>query len=84
VRIPVVPGVNLSRSEAQRFAGYLGELRIPMVELLPFHRMGSEKYRRLGMPYRMADTPEPTAAEMAGFRDTLARGGLQVEVGEPA
>jgi pyruvate formate lyase activating enzyme len=84
VRIPVVPGVNDSDDEARRFAEYLSALRIPAVELLPFHRIGAEKYRRLGMPYRAADMPEPTAAAMSHFRDTLAHAGLHVLVGEPA
>ena len=84
VRIPVVPGVNDSDAETRRFAGYLSALRIPTVELLPFHRIGAEKYRRLGMPYRVADTPEPTAADMSHFRDMIAEAGLHVLVGEPA
>jgi pyruvate formate lyase activating enzyme len=80
----VVPGVNDSEDEASRFAEYLAPLRIPVVELLPFHRIGSEKYRRLGKPYRAADTPEPTPAVLSRFRDTLASAGVHVLVGEPA
>lgn len=84
VRIPVVPGINDSEDEAARFAGYLSALRIPTVELLPFHRIGADKYRRLGLLDRMADTPEPTAPAVSQFRDTLAAAGLRVRVGEPA
>jgi pyruvate formate lyase activating enzyme len=84
VRIPVVPGINDSEMEMSRFAGYLKALHVAGVELLPFHRIGEEKYRRLGMEYRLADTPEPAAADMSRFGALLTRAGLNVEIGGKA
>ena len=81
VRIPVVPGINDSEDEAGRFAELLSRLRIPSVELLPYHRIGAGKYRRLGQPNRLEDTPEPSAAGMSRFRDVLAQAGLNVIIG---
>jgi len=81
VRIPVVPGVNDSSEDIARFAACLTGLHAGQVELLPYHRIGADKYRRLGLEYKLNGTPQPTAAELAQFRDVLAQAGLQVTVG---
>lgn len=81
VRIPVVPGVNDSPEDISGFTAYLGNLRPARVELLPYHRIGADKYRRLGRPYKLTDTPQPAAAHLAHFRDVLTRAGLDVSVG---
>ena len=85
VRIPVVPGINDSADETARFAAYLSQLRAgrgaPAVELLPFHRIGMEKYQRLGRPYLAGETPQPGSGEMARFQSALAGAGLTVHIG---
>ena len=78
VRIPVVPGINDGEPTTAAFADYLGRLRPFRVELLPYHRIGSEKYRRLGREYRLAETPQPAAEALAAMRGALERAGLQV------
>ena len=50
------------------------------VELLPYHHIGAGKYKRLGLPYRLPDAPQPTAAHLARFSDALTRAGLNVRV----
>ena len=57
---------------------YLSRLRPPAIELLPYHRIGADKYRRLGLPYKLPDTPQPAAADLALFRDALTEAGLRV------
>lgn len=81
VRIAVVPGINDGEGETRRFAQYLAGLRIAGVELLPYHRIGVEKYKRLGMAYRLEDTPPPAPAEMDRFAGALAQAGLRVTIG---
>ena len=75
VRIPVVPGINDSDEDAGQFREYLKRLAIRDIELLPYHRIGSEKYRRLGLAYRIPDTPEPVAAEMTRMTRAIVGGG---------
>ena len=81
VRIPVVPGVNDRPEDIAQFATYLAGMRPRQVELLPYHHIGADKYRRLGLRYRLNDTPGPSAAELAYFRDALTQAGLHVTVG---
>ncbi len=76
VRIPVVPGVNDGAVEARRFARYLADLGISEIELLLYHRNGSEKYRRLGSAYSLAETPEARLEHTARLAAALEREGL--------
>jgi pyruvate formate lyase activating enzyme len=80
VRIPVLPGINDTDDEISQFARYLAELPASQVELLPYHHIGAGKYKRLGLTYRLGDAPQPTAADLARFRDALVRAGLNVRV----
>ena len=80
VRIPVIPGINDADDEIRQFARYLSELPARQVELLPYHHIGAGKYKRLGLPYRLPDAPQPTAEDLARFGDPLARAGLNVRV----
>jgi pyruvate formate lyase activating enzyme len=81
VRIPLVPGINDTDEEIDRFARYLGRFPGCRVELLPYHRIGSAKYARLARTYKLKDTPEPAAAELARVGDRLRQAGLNVTTG---
>ncbi len=66
VRVPVIPGVNTSESEMNGIAGFLKELGVYKVELLPYHKMGEHKYEDMGI---MAQTfSVPSAEVMECFR----------------
>jgi len=81
VRIPVVPGINDTDQDLAQFAACLSALRPRQVELLPYHNIGAAKYRRLGMTYKLNDTPQPAAADMGRFHEVLTRAGLHVTIG---
>lgn len=56
LRIPVIPNVNDSVENIEATADFIiNELgnRIKTLQLLSFMRLGEEKYRSLGMPYKM-------------------------------
>ena len=80
VRIPVIPGINDADDDIRQFAGYLAELPVKQVELLPYNDIGAGKYKRLSLTYRLPDSPRPTAADLGRFRDALTRAGLNVRV----
>jgi pyruvate formate lyase activating enzyme len=77
----VVPGINDGKEDIEAFAEYLGGLRPRAVELLPYHPIGAEKYRRLGTRYELAETPRPSAAGLTHFCDVLSQAGLVATVG---
>lgn len=54
IRIPVIPGFNDSVGDMERIVERLKEIPgLRQVNLLPYHRTGSDKYKRLGMTYAM-------------------------------
>lgn len=74
-RIPVVPTVNDTRADIQAIAGFVRELMDARadggaglsLELLPFHRLASDKYTSLGMDYRAAALETPGKEVMSEF-----------------
>lgn len=79
VRIPVVPGFNADVETLTRMAEYLSGLPpTERVELLPFHRLGEEKYQSLDLTCRTPDVKPPTEDEMSGYRELFRQRGLSV------
>jgi pyruvate formate lyase activating enzyme len=82
VRIPVIPGINDTDENIAETGKFLSGLPArPEVNLLPYHSSAKEKYKRLGMPYRLEDLPPPDEARMRELMDRLAMFGLNVSTG---
>ena len=81
VRIPLIPHINDTADEVERFARYLGRFRGCRVELLPYHYIGAAKYARLGRTYRLPDTPQPTATALERIGEAFTQAGLRVTIG---
>lgn len=81
VRIPIVPGINDGDEDVRAFGDFLAPLRIRRVDLLPYHRTGADKYRRLGMPYKLPDVPSPSSDRMRQVADSLEAAGFVVKIG---
>ena len=58
LRIPLIGGFNATREDAYGFCRLFDSLGVndnATVELLPYHEYGKDKYKKLGMKYRMSD-----------------------------
>lgn len=64
IRIPLIPGFNTGDEYVESMIKQLISLGIKQVDLLPFHRMGSGKYKALGMEYPYEKTKPLTAQEL--------------------
>ena len=67
IRQVVVPGINDSDEYMMKLKSYIKE-KIPQakeVELLPYHLMGSHKYKKLGIAEPLAGTPAMDKAKTA-------------------
>ncbi len=77
LRYVLVPGYNDAEHEVEAVANYASGLRnVERVDVLPFHKLGTEKYQRLGIPFPLADVPVPTAESTTRVRDIFAEHGL--------
>ena len=83
LRIPVVPGYNDSHDNiaaTARFAAELGE-HFTRIELIPYHKFGSQTYSRLGREYELADVEPPTDDHMNRLKLIVESCGVTGQVG---
>jgi len=80
IRFPLVPGVNDDEQSLSDLIDLIGSLRaVEAVQVLPYHRAGEGKYRRLGREYAFLGTEEPSGEDAAAY---LAKEtGLPVRIG---
>jgi pyruvate formate lyase activating enzyme len=72
IRVPVVPGYTDGSDSILALGAYLAELGpIASVTLLPYHKLGVGKYRRLGMRYPLEGMEPPSEDQLVKVRDTL-------------
>ena len=65
IRVPVIPGFNDTEIEIRDIAAYVRELgNVRRMHLLPYHRLGQDKYDGLNRPYLMGDVKPPTNEKM--------------------
>jgi pyruvate formate lyase activating enzyme len=65
VRIPVIPTLNDSAGDMEAMASFIRNLpRVECVELLPYHRLGVNKYRNMGLEYPIDHISPPDRAAM--------------------
>ena len=82
VRTPVIPTFNDTESEIRsiaEFAKSLGTVR--EMHLLPYHRIGSDKYAGLGRTYTMAHIEPPTKEKMQSLLSVVRSVGLEGQIG---
>jgi len=83
VSIPIVPQINDDEENIERTGKFLASLKkVEWVSLLPYHRMGVDKYENLGKPYRLKDTKTPSHQRMQMIKEKLEAFGLDVRVEE--
>lgn len=65
IRVPVIPGFNDTVEEIRAIAEYTRQIgNVRRMHLLPYHRLGQDKYEGLGRPYLMGDVEPPTNEHM--------------------
>lgn len=82
IRVPVIPGFNDTVEEIGEIAKFTASLpNVNEIHLLPYHRMGKDKYDGLARPYLMGDVPSPTAAKMQELLAVCKSYGLTTHLG---
>jgi pyruvate formate lyase activating enzyme len=81
VRFPVMPGVNDDSENVSLMVAMMRRLGLREIDLLPYHRIGTDKYRRLGRPYELAELQPPGAEAMENIRRVFADAGIEASVG---
>ena len=82
VRTPVIPTFNDTESEIRAIAEFAKSLgTVKEMHLLPYHRIGSDKYAGLGRTYTMAHIEPPTKEKMQTLLSVVESVGLRGQIG---
>lgn len=83
IRIPVIPGFNDTTEEIRDIAAYTKQLpNVKRIHLLPYHRLGQDKYEGLGRTYLMGDVPPPENNKMEELLKTAGEiSGIECQIG---
>jgi pyruvate formate lyase activating enzyme len=83
IRIPVIPSFNNKENDMMQMMSALKSMpgQIRQVDLLPYHSLGRNKYRRFGMINTMENTPEFNKDEIQSAYQIFKRAGFQVTIG---
>ena len=82
IRTPVVPTFNDTAQEIKAIAKFAASL--PSVKehhLLPYHRLGQDKYQGLGRSYSLNDIEPPTQEKMEYLLSVAQESGLKCQIG---
>ncbi len=80
--MPVIPTFNDTEKEIQEIARLPDTLPgVKQIHLLPYHRLGQDKYEGLGREYLMNHIQPPANEHMEMLREVAATTGLHVQVG---
>ena len=82
IRVPVIPGFNDTLGEIRAisdFAASLGSVR--EVHLLPYHRLGKDKYSGLGRDYLMGDVSLIPNERIMELKMEAEKSGIDVLIG---
>ena len=72
IRTPVIPGINDSEEELTRIGQFCAGLkRLAHIQLLPYHKLGTATYKKLGRPYLLEGVETPSPEHMERCREIV-------------
>lgn len=81
IRAPVIPGYTDGEDNIRDIMEFVSVLEsVAKVDLLPFHRLGEPKYKKLDRNYEFEGTQPPTDAHMQKLKRLVESFGLQTKV----
>jgi pyruvate formate lyase activating enzyme len=84
VRFPVIPGYNDDSAHIDEMKELLLMLKtdsLKKINLLPFHKIGSSKYKRFSIPYKMEGIEPPDHESMLWMKELFSETGIKVKIG---
>ena len=81
VRIPIISGINDNEDDLSKVVDFLSPIysRLLEINILPYHKLGVIKYRRLGMDYSL-DIEPASKERLEEIREIFKRSGIDANV----
>ncbi|MGE4272712.1 MAG: glycyl-radical enzyme activating protein [Desulfitobacterium sp.] len=77
IRYPFIPGFNSDLKTLREIANLMKTLGLNEIDILPYHRLGSEKYRNLGRTYNMSHVAPPEQKMLTEARNYFLERGIK-------
>ncbi len=82
IRVPIIPGNNDDLANIDATAQFVASLTgVNEIDILPYHGSAAEKYRKMGLPYRLHELTPPSDLHMQAIAARLRSYGLSVRIG---
>ncbi|MHB8070455.1 MAG: glycyl-radical enzyme activating protein [Candidatus Cryosericum sp.] len=81
LRYPVIPGANDDDDNVLQTISVMTRLGLHRIDLLPYHRIGTDKYRRLGRTCQLVDLQPPSTEKMESIRQSFVDAGIDASLG---
>jgi len=81
VRMPIISGINADDEHIDEAVKFLSNINVIQVNLLPYHKMGMDKYRRLKMGYKLSGMEKPSEERMSKIVEEFRANGFKVKIG---
>ncbi|MBZ9686119.1 glycyl-radical enzyme activating protein [Clostridium estertheticum] len=81
IRLPLIAGINDSYENIDDTVNFLSKLNIIHVNLLPYHKMGMDKYRRLNMEYKLSGMEKPRDEVIDKIAEKFRKAGIKIIIG---
>jgi pyruvate formate lyase activating enzyme len=82
IRVPLVPGMNDDPEEIAALGRFVQSLeKVHEIDILPYHKAGTDKYERLGKPHAFSDAQPVPKERIDEIADILRGFGFRVKIG---
>jgi pyruvate formate lyase activating enzyme len=80
IRFPLIPGITDGKDNLEAIAKLMSKLRLKRIDILPYHAITRDKYRRIGKAFLMEGAEEPAAELVEGTVKYFIANGLDVRM----
>lgn len=81
IRMPIIAGINDDDENIDLAIEFISKLNIIQVNLLPYHKMGMDKYRRLNRQYKLSGLEIPSDEVISKIADKFKKAGIKIIIG---
>ena len=82
IRVPIVPTITDTKENLNQISNLVKNLNnVQRLDLLPYNKLGEEKYRRLNREYRIKNIEPPSEKKMEEIRIFFVSEGHKVKIG---
>ena len=79
IRFPLIPSITDTEENLEGIARVMTKNQLKRMDILPYHSIAAEKYKRIGKVYLLKDMKEPDKERMNNIKMYYAEQGFEVE-----